>query len=74
MSGRRKPFRLMGRIGRLHCRQQRSDLSIAVLQWAPVGAARALPIVGIGRTCAEAQAYAFGLVGLLSTAPRSGLS
>ena len=74
MSGRRRPFRLMGAIGRLACRQQRADLSVAVLQWAPVGAARPLEIVGVGRTCVEAQAHAFALVGYLATRPRPGLS
>ena len=74
MSGRRKPFRLVGAIGRLTCRQQRAELSVAVLQWAPVGAARPLQIVGVGTSCAEAQAYAFLMVGFLSTRPRPGLS
>ena len=74
MSGRRKPFRLVGAIGRLTCRQQRSDLSVAVLQWAPVGAARPLQIAGIGRTCIEAQACAFAMVGFLVSYQRPGLS
>lgn len=76
MSGRRRrrPYRLMGAIRPPVCRQQRSDLAVAVLQWAPVGTARPLTIAGIGRTCIEAQACALSMVGLLVSYQRPGLS
>lgn len=76
MSGprRRKPLRLMGRLGRMVCYRQRADLAIVVLQWVPIGDARAMPVVGIGATCTDAQMMAFGLVGTLSTSARPGLS
>ena len=74
MNGRRRPSRLMGRLGRMRCYRQRADLCVVVLQWVPIGDARALPVVGIGATCTAAQLQAFGLVGVLSTSQRPGLS
>lgn len=74
MSGDPYPYRFKGLIAEMTCHPQRADLSVAALPWLPTRKWRSMTILGIAATCAEAQALAWAMLGMIVSFRPQGLN